>query len=475
MLEALRRTKTPLPGVFEEPLGNLWRAGRAPTDKLTRMDRAVETPGGGSIRELLRNPFFQFAIAGLIGLAVISTVSIMASREAGEEEAMTEARRLTQVVANIVVQPALSADLIAGDPAAVDALDDVVQERVIEGSTVRVKLWDADGRIIYSDEPRLIGEQYPLEGDKSESLWTGIVVSEISDLQGPENRFEADQGRLLEVYLPLDGPDGRPLLYESYFDFSEVSDASSRIRSAFLPIVVGSLAVMAVLHLVLAWFLNQRLTRARKEREQLLQRAIDASDLARRRIAGDLHDGVVQDLVGTSYAISAAAETAGDRDAVLAADLRNAAVSTRRSLQSLRSLLVDIYPANLKTQGLDEAIADLLAPASTMGIETELAVSGDLDVPLEHSALVYRVVQESVRNVLRHADASNLSVAIAGDRESVTATVVDNGRGFDTVTAGGDEHLGLRLLSDLTADAGAGLTISSHPGEGTTILLEVPR
>lgn len=136
---------------------------------------------------------------------------------------------------------------------------------------------------------------------------------------------------------------------------------------------------------------------------------------------------------------------------------------------------MDIYPANLKTQGLDEAIADLLAPATTLGIDTELAVSGDLDVPLEHSALVYRVVQESVRNVLRHADASNLSVAIAGDRESVTATVVDNGRGFDTAVDNGDEHLGLRLLSDLTADAGAGLTISSHPGEGTTVLLEVPR
>ena len=72
------------------------------------MDRAVETPGDGRIRELLRNPFFQFAIAGLIGLAVISTVSIMASRQSGEEEAMTEARRLTEVVANIVVQPALT-------------------------------------------------------------------------------------------------------------------------------------------------------------------------------------------------------------------------------------------------------------------------------------------------------------------------------------------------------------------------------
>lgn len=428
---------------------------------------------------LVRHPFFQSVVAGLLGMALIVAVSIWASGNAGENEAMTEARQLTRVVANTVVAPNLTEGLVAGDAEAVAALDSIIRERVIEGTTVRVKLWDADGRIIYSDEPRLIGEVYPLEGHKAESLWSGEAVSEISSLEGPENRFEADQGQLLEVYLPLPGPDGRPILYESYFDFSEVEDASSRIRAAFLPIVIGSLAIALVMHLLLAWGLNRRLNRARREREDLLQRAIDSSDLARRRIAGDLHDGVVQDLVGTSYAISAAAETAAGTSPELAADLRAAAAGTRRGLQALRSLLVDIYPANLKTQGLDDAIADLLAPASSLGIETECALRGDLDAPIESTALIYRVVRESVRNVFRHADAHMLTVTVDGDDHRLCASVEDDGRGFDVAPYedrfGNNGHMGLRLISDLASDAGARLTVESAVGSGTTVLLEVPR
>jgi two-component system NarL family sensor kinase len=432
-----------------------------------------------AVRDLLRHPFLQSVIAGLLGMALIVVVSIVASRNAGENEAMTEARQLTQVVATTLVAPNITEGLIAGDPAAVAALDQLVTERVIKGTTVRVKVWDAEGRIIYSDEPRLIGEVYPLEAEKAESLWSGSAVSEISDLEGPENRFEADRGQLLEVYLPVDGPDGEPVLYEAYFDFSEVEDASSRIRDAFLPIVIGSLVIAQVMHLLLAWGLNRRLSRARRDREELLQRAIDSSDIARRRIAGDLHDGVVQDLVGTSYAISAAAETAAGTSPELAADLRTAAAGTRRGLQSLRSLLVDIYPANLKTQGLDAAIADLMAPAMGLGIETECAMRGDLDAPIESTALIYRVVRESVRNVLRHADASTLTVTVDGDPDRLYASVVDDGRGFDTAASSengnGDGHIGLRLISDLASDAGARLSVESAVGAGTTIMLEVPR
>lgn len=425
--------------------------------------------------QLLRHPFFQFTVAGLLGMALITTVSILASNRAGEAEAITEARQLTQAVAGTVVGPNLTPELLAGDPEALAELDRIVTERVIIGTTVRVKLWDESGKIIYSDEPQLIGEVYPLDGDKAESLWSGETIAEISSLEGPENRFEADQGQLLEVYLPVLGPDDRRVLYESYFDFSEVRDASSRIRSAFLPIVIGSLALMQVMHLGLAWALNRRLTRGQREREGLLRRAIDSSDLERRRIAGDLHDGVVQDLVGTSFAISAAAETAATESPQLADDLRSAAVGTRRSLQSLRSLLVDIYPANLKTQGLEDAIADLLAPATSLGMEAHLNVRGDVELPLESTALVYRVVQESVRNVFRHAEAQHITVDVAGEPHEVCASVSDDGKGFSVDGQGDAGHLGLRLLSDLTADAGAGLSVESRPGVGTTIRLEVPR
>lgn len=421
----------------------------------------------------VRNPLVQLSIAGLLGTVAIGVGSFVASQRAGAGEAMNDVRTHTEVIARTVLESNLSPELIAGDQATIDRFDEVVRREVLDGSTLRVKLWDADGRIVYSDERRLIGEVYSLEGDKEESLRSGEVVSEISSLQGPENRFETDLNELLEVYLPIDGPDGEPLLYESYYSMTAVQDATSRIRRQFAPVVVAPLLVTQSMNFLLAWQLNRRLRRARDDRERLLRRVIESSDLERRRIARDLHDGVVQDLAGTLFTIAAAAETASHVSPELAADLRSASVGARRSLQSLRSLLVDIYPANLKSQGLEAALVDLLAPANTLGIRTDLTIAGAVDRSVETSALVYRVVQEAVRNVIRHASAETMHVGItAGDRSTV-AVVTDDGRGFDPKQAGPEGHLGLRLLTDLADDTGANLDISSQPGRGTSVRLEV--
>lgn len=420
------------------------------------------------------SPLRLFVFAGLIGTLAIGGGSLFASREAGESEAIAQVRARTLVVASTVVEPSLSEALLAGHPRALAALDQEVQSRVLDESTLRVKLWDQSGRIVYSDEPALIGETYELEGEKRESLGTGLVVSEISHLEGPENRFEAVLAdEMLEVYLPLDGPNGEQLLYESYFAISGVTESASRIRSAFWPIIVGALLLMEALHLGLASWLSRRLHRNQVERERLLQRAIDASDLERRRIAADLHDGVVQDLVGTSFAVAAAAESAVAQSPELAADLRAAAMGSRRSLQSLRSLLVDIYPPNLHEQGLNAALADLLAPAPNLGIAAELRVDDPPQSPAV-TALVYRVVQESVRNVFRHADATEVAVNIEGAPRSTVATITDNGVGFCPGAEPESGHLGLRLLTDLTADAGAAFSVSSTPGVGTQVRVEVP-
>lgn len=421
-----------------------------------------------------RGPFGLFALAGLVGMLAIGGGSLFASQRSGESEAMAEVRSLTQVVAKTVVEPNLSPQLLAGESDAIARLDQIVGSRVIDATTVRVKLWNADGRIVYSDEPELIGESYDLGEDKNESLWSGVVVSEISSLEGPENRFESDQGQLLEVYLPLEGPDAEPLLYESYFAMAGVSDSARRIRAEFVPIIIAALALMEAMHLGLAWGLRRRLQRNQVDRERLLQRAIDSSDLERRRIAADLHDSVVQELVGTSFTVSAAAASAKQHSPELADDLRSAAVGTRRSLQSLRSLLVDIYPPNLHEQGLEAALVDLLAPAASIGIETDLSIDGDVDRSPESTALVYRVVQEAVRNVFRHANATTLSVSVTGKSDVTEAIVADNGSGFAVDQGTSNGHLGLRLLADLTADAGAGFVVESSPGDGTTVRLEVP-
>jgi signal transduction histidine kinase len=422
------------------------------------------------VRRRPGGPFLQFAVVGIVGMLVVAIAGVVAAGRAGEAEAMADARARTEVVATTVVGPNLTEGVLAGDPDALAGFDAVMRDLVLRGTTSRIKLWDASGRIVYSDEPRLIGETHELGEDKTAALWSGEVVSEVSTLDGPENRFETEEGRLLEVYLPIVGPDGRPLLYESYFDSSEIDASSSRILGAFVPIVVGSVVLMELLHLGLAWGLDRRLRRATRDRERLLRRAVESSDLERRRIAADLHDGVVQDLAGTASALAAAAETAGRTSSTQAADLRSGAAGTRRSLQSLRSLLVDLYPPNLETRGLAAALDDLLAPATALGLETTVEVADLDDVAAPTIALVYRVVQEAIRNTLRHADARHLTVRVVRRGGLVVADVRDDGRGFDP---GDDARRGLRLLSELSADAGASLHIESSQGGGTVVVLEV--
>ncbi len=162
----------------------------------------------------------------------------------------------------------------------------------------------------------------------------------------------------------------------------------------------------------------KRLRRGYREREALLRRAVESSELERRRIASDLHDGVVQQLAGTSFSLEAAAERQGkngDGGEPPAEALRRGAAQTRQSVRELRSLLVEIYPASLRDAGLEQALSDLLAPAGGRGIETSLEIDEGLELSSETEALLYRVAQEAVRNAVRHATPSG-SMCASGAR-----------------------------------------------------------
>ena len=419
-----------------------------------------------------RSPLLQLAAIAAVGVLVIGLGSTIATRRAGEAEAMAQVRALTDSVAQSVVEPRLTPELIAGDPVALAELDDVVTQHVLDGENVRVKLWSADGRIVYSDEQRLIGEVYELEAETLATLEAGEVVSEISDLDGPENRFEVAEGRLLEVYLPLMGPDGQTFMYESYYVMAQVDAANDRIRSEFAPILIGSLALITMLHLGLAWALNRRLRRNQAERERLLQRAVAAQDLERRRIASDLHDGAVQDLVATTYALSSAEDTVEAAEPEVRDAVHAASTGARASLQSLRSLLVDIYPPNLGAQGLATAIDDLAAPVRARGIRVTVAVDDVDDLDPARRELAYRVVREAAQNVIRHADADECAIRVSREADRLRVTVRDDGAGFDPSTPAEEGHLGLQLLRDAATAAGAQLYVESALGVGTTVRLE---
>ena len=283
----------------------------------------------------LRSPVTQFLVTGLVTLVVVVVVTGALSREAADEEAVADARALTQVLGRSVAQPAIPDGLVDGDAAAIDQLDRTVLDRLLVGDVRRIKIWAVDGTVLYSDRTELIGAVYPLGDDELEVIEEGGTEAELSDLGRPENRYErALGGDLLEVYTRVWSPEREPLLFEAYFTADELGEQRAAILDRFLPISIGALTALVLLTTPLMLLLSRRLTGAARDRERLLEAAVRASDAERLRIARDLHDGVVQDLAGSSLALSTLASRS---DGEVSADLEGVARSLRVSMRSLRS------------------------------------------------------------------------------------------------------------------------------------------
>jgi signal transduction histidine kinase len=427
--------------------------------------------GPGSIAAAV----LQFAITGTVVVLLLGFVAVELLRNTGTSEAINDAKRVTRLAGRGIVAPNVPPGIERGDPRAIAALDRVVRGRVLSSDVVRVKLWDASGRILYSDEHRLIGFQTPLGKEDLEALRTGRAAAEVSDLSRPENRFERPHKKLLEVYLGVKTQQGQPLLFESYQRFSSISASGQRLWQRFLPALIGALVLLELAQIPLAYSLARRLRRGQEEREALLRRAIDASSMERRRIAGDLHDGVVQNLAGVSFGLSAAAEQLPAGSSVRSA-VEDGAVEARRTVRELRTLLVDIYPPTLQRSGLEAALADLLDGIRSGGCDARLSVPSGLALPQESEALLFRAAQEALRNVRRHADATRVDVTVEADGESAALVVSDDGRGFDddAIGSAANGHFGLRMMGDLVRDRGGQFEVESAPGEGTRVRAEVP-
>jgi len=306
-------------------------------------------------------------------------------------------------------------------------------------------------------------------GDLAEFNARG-VSAEISDLSKPENRFERQLGHLLEVYLAVRTAGGKPLRYETYYRSSFISSRGRVIFREFAPVLLGALVLVTLLQLPLAWWLARRVRGGQEEQERLLRRAIEASDIERRRIARDLHDGVVQDLAAVSYSLAAAAEGA---PSPFDEQLREAAADTRQGIGQLRNLLVEIYPPELHRAGIEAALANLASGARARGVETSLDVAPDAGLAEAQEALFFRVAQEALRNVVKHAQAGHAHIAVTRTNGRAQLLVEDDGRGFDPAAPRGEAHFGLRALDDLVRESGGELQIDAMPGHGTRVTVEV--
>lgn len=432
-------------------------------------------PGASGAPSLAR-ALATFTAAGLVALVLLAGLGTAVLERIGASEALREAQDTSELVRR-ALQPDLTDALVAGDPDALAALRLHVAERAVSEQVRAVKVWAPDGRVVFADAPEVVGRRFPLDSRQRTALETGGPTSRVTRLDEPENELdEVGPGPALEVYRLTRTPSGQPLLFETYLRYDSVTASGRRLWTAFAPALVVALVVLELLQLPLALQLTRRLRQHQADRDELDRRAAQAAEVARRRLASDLHDGVVQSLAGVSlWLASVQDEVRASCSPEIAHGVEVAARTTRRGITELRTLLVDISPASLRTAGLAEALADLLAPLPARGLTALPDLpAGPLELPEAVEQLLYRTAQEAVRNVLAHAGASTVEVRLRAEGDQVLLEVRDDGRGL--LPPDDDRpRLGLRLLTEAAHEAGGTLSVTGSPAGGTVLRLELPR
>lgn len=248
----------------------------------------------------------------------------------------------------------------------------------------------------------------------------------------------------------------------------------------------GGLAVAALLAGLAFLLYNRRRLRREvefaQERQQLerlrAQAVLEAEEAERRRIGSDLHDGVGQLLTAAKLNLHSLGEELGVQTAGQQALLQNALDVVDESFVEVRSISHNLMPNALIKRGLAQAVRDFLDKLPAAGrVRINLEVVG-LDqggrlAPTTENVL-FRVIQELVQNILKHAQATEVTLQIVRHSEELTVLVEDNGVGFDPTALGLEAGIGLKNIESRMAYLGGRADFDAAPGRGTTVTLEVP-
>ena len=423
------------------------------------------------------------SLRGAVGATVIFTALTIVGLGIGwtwlfqrtsQNSAIEDAGQYGALSGRAALAPFITDALLTGDKAALDSVAIAGKALMTQGGASHVKVWSVEGRVLWADEPDLIGRTFAFGDDEKKLLHGEGLRANISKLDEDENQFEIKNGerQLLQVYFGWKTTSGTPMVVETYYPISLVEQRAADQRSSFLPLLLGGLGLLTVAQIPLGRALMHRLKKLQAQREHLLERVIDSSDIERRRIAAEVHDGAVQELIGITFSLSAAADEA---PSPMHERLGGLAVATRHTVRSLRSLLNSIYPVEVPENGWAAGLDETIAALRQRGVAVVVKVP-EIRLSPASELLLLRVGREALRNVDAHAHASSVDITMTTNGKAVKLMIVDNGVGFDRETAQSQRqvgHLGLQLLRDLSEDMGAVLVVDSTPGSGTTVHLEL--
>ncbi|OWQ48307.1 hypothetical protein CDL60_06945 [Roseateles noduli] len=399
------------------------------------------------------------------------------------------------------------------------ALESLVVDADWARRIVSLRIWRPDGVVLFSSDGEGVGQKLEID-EGLEIAAAGSVYSEISVRRG---RRQTDHGqpleRMIETYTPIHtaGRGHIGAIAEFYQMPDEIDrEAGSAQRRGWLIVAGTMLATYLLLFLIVRrgslTIVNQRnelrerlmqLTAMHAQNDALNARvrraaedAISTHEALLQRVSADVHDGPSQDLgfalmqiknlrdAQTDAAVDgadadAARAVGASTGAALLPDLDRISDAVQAAMRDLRAISADLELPELEPLALDAVAARVVRDfeAKTRGaviVTLETAVDPDPPAPLRIKTTLYRLLQESLANVFRHARGSRCRVELRSDAGGIRLAVDDDGPGFDPAQARVHRRLGLSGMRQRVESQGGTFGVTSAPGQGTRIRVDLP-
>jgi signal transduction histidine kinase len=381
----------------------------------------------------------------------------------------------------------------------IDSLKRLLSDSALGQKIVSIRIWSPDGEILYSPLPELIGKRFDMSGDRAAAV-AGAVTGDVSDLTDPENSYERQHwNRLIEIYLPVRATGSSQIIaVAEFYQLADELDAEVTNDRLIAWGLVAGATVLA--YVALARVVRQgSATIGRQERElrqqvgqlsrlldqnarlsdrirQAAARTTALTELERRRIGADLHDGPSQSLAFAMLrldTVESRLEAAGrseDPDLVAVRHALDEALTDMRSIA-----------AGLRSPELDAARPDEIVRRAVADHERRAGTVATVDVegipetaPLATKIALYRILSEALSNAARHGGGVGVNVRVTRDDEGLVVEVADSGPGFDATASPGAGHLGLAGMRERAELLGGRFELASGPGAGTRVRAYLP-
>lgn len=349
------------------------------------------------------------------------------------------------------------------------ALDAAVRFKLLGGDTVRVKVWDRQGKVVYSDAAPLIGQVFPPSIRRS-AAFTGESVSGIMGHARQENEYETELGELIEYYVPVAAAGGEIIaVFEVYEDAAPLNATVDSTRFHLSIAIALGLFVLGSFMLTLT-MANAKIIAGRTSQvEDLLGRLTRAYDDEQSRIVGALHDDIGPSLYRIYYGLQGIHSQLDPADPIVqeVGLIEDLASHVERTLRAELSFL---HHGSAEHLTIDALLTELVEKANSEGYgPVQLELAGHAKLTVEQRIAVLQVVTEALSNVRKHAQATMVSVRVSDGNGRLLVDVEDDGRGVNAPPG-----LGLTITRERLEGRGGSLTVTEGLNGGTLVRAAIP-